>query len=112
MDIKGRDLVSGIPKTITIDEDEVRDALSEPVNIILDTIRVALENTPPELAADIVDRGVVLAGGGALLRNLDTLISDATELPVVVAEDPLTSVVRGVGQMLEDMHLLKRIALA
>jgi rod shape-determining protein MreB len=111
MDIKGRDLVSGIPKTFTINEEEIREALSEPVNIILDTIRVALENTPPELAADIVDRGIVLAGGGALLRGLDELISESTDLPVVVAEDPLTAVVRGVGKMLDDLHLLKRIAL-
>jgi rod shape-determining protein MreB len=111
MEIKGRDLVSGIPKTFTINEEEIREALSEPVNIILDTIRVALENTPPELAADIVDRGIVLAGGGALLRGLDDLISESTDLPVVVAEDPLTAVVRGVGKMLDDLHLLKRIAL-
>jgi rod shape-determining protein MreB len=111
MEIKGRDLVSGIPKTFTINEEEIREALSEPVNIILDTIRVALENTPPELAADIVDRGIVLAGGGALLRGLDELISESTDLPVVVAEDPLTAVVRGVGKMLDDLHLLKRIAL-
>lgn len=111
MEIKGRDLVSGIPKTITINEEEIREALSEPVNIILDTMRVALENTPPELAADIVDRGIVLAGGGALLRGLDILIADTTELPVVVAEDPLTAVVRGVGKMLDDLYLLKRIAI-
>jgi rod shape-determining protein MreB len=112
MDIKGRDLVTGIPKTIRISEEEVREALSEPVNIILDTIKMTLENTPPELAADIVDRGIVLAGGGALLRGLDILISEATELPVMVAEDPLTAVVRGVGKMLDDLHLLRRIAIA
>lgn len=111
MEIKGRDLLSGIPKTFTINEDEIREALSEAVNIILDTIKVTLENTPPELAADIVDRGIVLAGGGALLRELDTLISEATGLPVVVADDPLTAVVRGVGKMLDDLHLLKRIAI-
>jgi rod shape-determining protein MreB len=111
MEIKGRDLLSGIPKTFTINEDEIREALSEAVNIILDTIKVTLENTPPELAADIVDRGIVLAGGGALLRGLDTLISEATGLPVVVADDPLTAVVRGVGKMLDDLYLLKRIAI-
>jgi rod shape-determining protein MreB len=111
MEIKGRDLISGIPKTFTVNEDEIREALSETVNIILDTIKVTLENTPPELAADIVDRGIVLAGGGALLRGLDTLISEATGLPVVVADDPLTAVVRGVGKMLDDLHLLKRIAI-
>lgn len=111
MDIKGRDLVSGIPKTFTINEEEIKEALSEPVNIILDTIKVALENTPPELAADIVDRGIVLAGGGALLRGLDTMIAEATDLPVVVAEDPLTAVVRGVGKMLDNLHLLRRVSI-
>jgi len=110
MDIKGRDLVSGIPKTIPLNEEEVRDALAEPVNRILETIKVALENTPPELAADIVDRGIVLAGGGALLRGMDQLITEATELPVVVADDPLTAVVRGVGKALDDLPLLKRIS--
>jgi len=112
MDIKGRDLVSGIPKTFSINEEEIREALSEPVNIILDTLKVALENTPPELAADIVDRGIVLAGGGALLRGLDSMIADATDLPVVVAEDPLTAVVRGVGKMLDDLDMLKKVALS
>lgn len=111
MDIKGRDLISGIPKTLTINEAEIREALSEPVNIILDTIKVVLENTPPELAADIVDRGIVLAGGGALLRGIDSLIREETGLPVIVAEDPLTAVVRGVGKMLDEIDLLKRVAL-
>jgi rod shape-determining protein MreB len=111
LDIKGRDLISGIPKTITINEDEIREALSEPTSVILDTIKVALENTPPELAADIVDRGIVLAGGGALLRGLDGLIKQETSLPVVVAENPLTAVVYGVGKMLDELDLLKRIAL-
>ncbi len=110
MDIKGRDLVSGIPKTIPLSEAEVREALSEPVNTILETVKVALENTPPELAADIVDRGIVLAGGGALLKGMAQLITEATELPVVVAENPLTAVVRGVGKALDDLPLLKRIA--
>lgn len=112
LDIKGRDLVSGIPKTIPLSEEEVREALSEPVNTILETIKVALENTPPELAADIVDRGIVLAGGGALLKGMGQLITEATQLPVVVAEDPLTAVVRGVGKALDDLPLLKRIAVA
>ncbi len=110
MDIKGRDLISGIPKTITITEEEIREALVEPVNIILDTIKIILENTPPELAADIVDRGIVLAGGGALLRGLDSLIRENTGLPVIVADDPLTAVVRGVGSMLDDLELLRRVA--
>ena len=111
MDIKGRDLISGIPKTITINEDEIREALSEPINIILETIKVALENTPPELAADIVDRGIVLAGGGALLRGIDVLIKQETSLPVIVAENPLTAVVMGVGKMLDELEMLRRIAI-
>jgi rod shape-determining protein MreB len=111
LDIKGRDLISGLPKTITINEDEIREALSEPINIILDTIKVALENTPPELSADIVDRGIVLAGGGALLRGLDALIKQETALPVIVAENPLKAVVLGVGKMLDELELLRRIAM-
>ncbi len=111
MEIKGRDLISGIPKTVTINESEIREAIKGPVNIILDTVKVILENTPPELGADIVDRGIVLAGGGALLRGLDFLIRDATGLPVIVAEDPLTAVVRGVGKVLDELDLLKRVAI-
>lgn len=111
MDIKGRDLITGIPKIITINEDEIREALSEPVNIVLDTIKTALENTPPELAADIVDKGIVLAGGGALLRGLDSLIKKETALPVIVAENPLTAIVMGVGKLLDELEMLKRIAL-
>lgn len=111
MEIKGRDLISGIPKTLTINEDEVREALQEPVNTILDTIKVILENTPPELAADIVDRGIVLAGGGALLKDLDLLIREETGLPVILADDPITAVVRGVGMMLDEIDLLKKVAL-
>ncbi len=111
IEIKGRDLISGIPKTIPITEDEIKEALSEPVVTIIDTIKVALENTPPELAADIVDRGIVLAGGGALLRGVDTLLKEETGLPVIIADDPLTAVVRGVGKMLDDLELLKKIAI-
>lgn len=111
MEIKGRDLVSGIPKTFTINEEEIIEALQEPINIIVETIKIALENTPPELAADIVDRGIVLAGGGALLKGLDILIKENTGLPVVVAEDPLTAVVKGVGKMLDEMELLRKIAI-
>ncbi|HHN65533.1 MAG TPA: rod shape-determining protein [Nitrospirae bacterium] len=111
MEIKGRDMVSGIPKTITIKENEIRDALQEPVNVILETIKTTLENTPPELAADIVDKGIVLAGGGALLKGLDMLIKEETQLPVIVADDPLTAVVRGVGKMLDEIDLLQRVAI-
>jgi rod shape-determining protein MreB len=111
MEIKGRDLISGIPKTLTINEAEIREALTEPVNVILDSIKVILENTPPELASDIVDRGIILAGGGALLKGLDQLIRQETGLPVFVADDPLTAVVRGVGKMLDEIDLLRRVAI-
>ncbi len=110
MEIKGRDLVTGIPKTVLINEDEIREPLSEPVGIIMNTIKVALENTPPELASDIVDSGIVLAGGGALLRGLDTLLREDTKLPVVVPDDPLISVAMGVGKMLMDLDMLKRVS--
>lgn len=111
MDVKGRDLVSGIPKTITIFEDEIREAISETITVIINAIKVALENTPPELASDIVDRGIVLAGGGALLRGLDSLIRHETGLPVIVAEDPLLAVVKGVGQVLDELDILRRVSL-
>ncbi|MDH4028539.1 MAG: rod shape-determining protein, partial [Nitrospirota bacterium] len=111
MDVKGRDLVTGIPKTITIFEDEIREAISETIHVIVNAIKVALENTPPELASDIVDRGIVLAGGGALLKGLDALIKYETGLPVIVAEDPLLAVVNGVGRVLDDLDILKRVAL-
>ena len=111
MEIKGRDLVSGIPKTITIFEDEIREAISETVAVIINSIKVALENTPPELASDIVDRGIVLAGGGALLRGLDALIRHETGLPVIVAEDPLLAVVNGVGMVLDDLDILRRVSI-
>lgn len=111
MEIKGRDLISGIPKTIVVAETEIREALAEPVSVIMDTIKVTLENTPPELAADIVDRGIVLAGGGALLRGLDILVREETGLPVIVPDDPLTAVARGVGKMLDELELLKKIAI-
>ncbi|MEK6528840.1 MAG: rod shape-determining protein [Nitrospirota bacterium] len=112
VEVKGRDLVSGIPKTVTIHEDEIREAISEPVQVIINTIKVALENTPPELASDIVDRGIVLAGGGALLRGLDLLLKHETDLPVIVAEDPLCAVVNGVGKVLDDLDILKRVAMS
>jgi len=111
MDVKGRDLVSGIPKTITVFEDEIREAISETITVIINAIKVALENTPPELASDIVDRGIVLAGGGALLRGLDSLIRHETGLPVIVAEDPLLAVVKGVGQVLDELDILRRVSL-
>lgn len=112
MEVKGRDLVSGIPKTLEITSTEVREAMSEPVNTIVEAVRIALERTPPELAADIVDKGIVLAGGGAYLKNLDMLLREETGLPVVVAEDPLSCVVLGSGAMLDQLDLLKQVAVS
>lgn len=110
MEVKGRDLLSGIPKTITINSDEVREALTEPLNAIVDAVRRALEGTPPELAADIVDKGIVIAGGGALLRNTDVLLREETGLPVTIAEDPMSAVVLGSGKALDSLALLKGVA--
>jgi rod shape-determining protein MreB len=110
MEIKGRDLVGGIPKTLEISSKDIREAIAEPVNAIVDSVRIALERTPPELAADIVDKGIVLSGGGALLRNLDLLIREVTRLPVIVAENPTTAVVEGAGRVLDEVTLLKEIA--
>ena len=111
MEIKGRNLIEGVPKTITVDDTEIREALSECVATIMNAIRVALERTPPELSADISDRGIVLTGGGAMLKNLDKRIRQETGLPVSIAEDPLASVVLGTGKMLTEFRLLRRIAI-
>ncbi|HKA02365.1 MAG TPA: rod shape-determining protein [Candidatus Solibacter sp.] len=111
MEIKGRNLIEGVPRTITIDDSEIREALSECVATIINAIRVALERTPPELSADISDRGIVLTGGGALLKNLDKRIREETGLPVSIAEDPLCSVVLGTGRMLSDFRLLRKISI-
>ena len=111
MEIKGRHLIEGVPKTITISDEEIRDALAETVNVIVDAVRVALERTPPELSADIVDRGIVLTGGGALLKNLDRRLREETGLPVSMAEDPLSTVVLGAGKMLGNFELLRKISL-
>jgi rod shape-determining protein MreB len=111
MVIKGRDLVEGIPKELTITDEEIREALTETVNVIVDAVRMALERTPPELSADIMDKGIVLSGGGALLRALDERLRHETGLPVVQAEDPLACVVLGTGRVLEDMHLLRKVSL-
>jgi len=111
MEIKGRDLIEGIPKTLTVTDSEIREALTEPISIIVNAVRVALERTPPELSADIVDRGIVLTGGGSLLKNFDKLLREETGLPVAVAEDPLSSVVLGTGKMLSDFDLLRKISL-
>jgi rod shape-determining protein MreB len=111
MEIKGRDLVEGVPKNLQISDEEIREALAEPVSTIVDAVRQALERTPPELSADIMDRGIVLSGGGALLRNLDQRLRDETGLPVVLAEDPLASVVLGAGRVLEDINLLRKVSI-
>jgi rod shape-determining protein MreB and related proteins len=111
MEIKGRDLREGIPKTIVVDDQEIREALEDVVASIVNAVRIALEKTPPELSADIIDRGIILTGGGALLKNLDKRLREETQLPVFVTEDPLTSVVLGAGKLLDDLDLLKKIAL-
>ncbi len=111
VEVKGRDLISGIPKIIEINSEEVREAIAEPISLIVDTVKDALENAPPELAGDIVDRGIVLTGGGALLRNLDVLIRDETGLPVTIADDPLSTVARGAGMALDQLDVLKEVTL-
>ncbi len=111
VEVKGRDLISGIPKIIEIDSEEVREAITEPVSIIVDTIKDALEQCPPELAADIVDRGIVLTGGGALLRNLDVLLKEETSLPIMVANDPLSTVAKGAGMALDELDLLREVTI-
>ncbi|HAS81181.1 MAG TPA: rod shape-determining protein [Verrucomicrobia bacterium] len=107
-EVKGRDLVAGLPKTLTITSEEIREALQEPVSSIIDAVRVTLERCPPELSADLVDRGMVLAGGGALLRGMDKLIAEQTGLPVHVADDPLSAVAEGCGVVLNELNFLSR----
>jgi len=109
MEVKGRDLVAGIPKNLKLTSDEIRDAISEPIAQIVDALKDALEQTPPELAADIVDRGIVMTGGGAMLRGLDKLLKEETNLPINVVDDPLLCVVLGAGKVLDDLHLYDRI---
>ena len=109
MDIKGRDLVAGVPRTLTVSSDDVRSALADPVNAIVEAVKGTLERTPPELASDIADRGIVLAGGGALLKGLDALLREETGLPVFLAEDPLSSVVIGAGKALEELDILRQV---
>jgi rod shape-determining protein MreB len=111
MEIKGRDLREGIPRTIVVDDQEIREAIEEVVASIINAVRIALERTPPELSADIIDRGIILTGGGALLKNLDKRLREETQLPVFLTEDPLTSVVMGAGKLLNDLDLLRKISL-
>jgi len=110
--IKGRDLISGIPKTLVIEDGEIREALSGPIGTIINAIRIALENTPPELAGDIIDRGIVLAGGGSLLRGLDIRVREETNLPIITVDNALTTVVLGTGKALDQLSLLRKIAIA
>ena len=109
MEVKGRDLVAGIPKNLKLTSEEIRDAISEPISQIVEALKSALEQTPPELAADIVDRGIVMTGGGALLRGLDVLLKEETNLPINVVDDPLLCVVLGAGKVLDNVHLYDRI---
>ncbi|MBI5235205.1 MAG: rod shape-determining protein [Deltaproteobacteria bacterium] len=111
IEIKGSNLITGIPTTLEIEPCEIRDALNEPISALVEAIKHVLEITPPELAADLVDKGIVLAGGGALIRNLDILIREETKLPVTVADDPLTCVVKGAGKVLDEMKLLKEVTI-
>jgi rod shape-determining protein MreB len=112
IEVKGRDLVAGLPKTLTLTSQEVREALLEPISTIVDSVRITLERCPPELSSDLVDRGLVLAGGGALLRGLDKLLSEETGLPVHVAEDPLSAVAEGTGKVLSEIKFLRQVASA
>ena len=109
-EVKGRDLVDGIPKTIIVGEEEIREALQENVRTIVETVRICLERTPPELAADIIDKGIVMAGGGALLRGLDELLRRETNLPVTIADNPLLCVALGTGKVLDELALLRKVA--
>ncbi|HEX2571985.1 MAG TPA: rod shape-determining protein [Polyangia bacterium] len=111
VEVKGRDLVAGVPKTLTINSDEIRDALAEPVNAIVEAVRIVLERTPPELSADIVDKGIVLSGGGSQLKNLDVLLREETGLPVMLSENPQLAVVLGTGKALDELRLLKEVAI-
>ncbi len=111
IEVKGRDLVSGIPKILAIDSEEIRMAISEQIEAIVECVKIALEQTPPELSADIVDRGIVLTGGGGLLKNLDKLLKEESGLPITIAEDPLTTVALGSGKVLDSLEILKRVVI-
>jgi rod shape-determining protein MreB len=111
MEIKGRDLMNGVPKELIISERQIAESLAEPVAAIVEAVKVALEHTAPELAADIVDKGIVLTGGGALLKGLDLLLRQETNLPITVAEDPLSCVALGTGKVLDELDLLKKVAI-
>jgi rod shape-determining protein MreB len=109
MEVRGRDLVAGLPKMVTVSSEEIREALADPISQIVESVRITLERTPPELSADLIERGIVMAGGGSLLKGMDKLIQEETGLPVHVAEDPLTAVAMGTGKVLTEIHYLKRV---
>ena len=111
MEIKGRDLMAGIPKTLLVNDEEIREALAEPIGTIVETVKIALERTPPELAADIVDKGIVMAGGGSMIRGLDLLLREETGLPIILAEDPLSAVALGTGKALDELELLRKVSI-
>jgi len=112
MELKGRDLVNGVPKVVITNSEEIREALVEPIHAIVETVHLTLERTPPELAADIVDRGIMMVGGGSLLRDLDVLLREETKLPILRSEDPFTAVATGAGKILDNLTLLKEIAIS
>jgi len=112
MEVRGRDLVAGLPKMVTVSSEEVREALADPISQIVESVRITLERTPPELSADLIERGIVMAGGGSLLKGLDKLIQEETGLPVYVADDPLTAVALGTGKVLTELHYLRRVTVA
>jgi len=111
LEVKGRDILAGLPKTVMISSEEIRSAMAEPINAIIEAIRITLEKTPPELSADLVDRGLILAGGGSLLKGIDKLISEETGLPVHVADDPLTAIALGTGRALSELSFLKKVSI-
>ncbi|NMB75781.1 MAG: rod shape-determining protein [Myxococcales bacterium] len=111
MEVRGRDLVAGVPKMIVVSSDEIREALADPINAVVEAVRSVLDRTPPELSADIADKGIILAGGGALLKNLDVLLREETGLPVMIADDPLSAVVLGCGKALDELDLLKQVSI-
>src|SRR3569832_1845512 len=110
MEVKGSELSAGLPKTLALLFDEIREALKEPLTSILESVRITLERCPPELSADLVDRGIVMAGGGALLRGIDRVVADETGLPVHIADDPLSAVAEGTGRVLQELQFLKRVS--
>jgi rod shape-determining protein MreB len=109
MEVRGRDLIAGLPKMISVTSEEIREAMADPISQIVESVRIALERTPPELSADLIERGIVMAGGGSLMKGLDRLIQEETGLPVHVAEDPLTAVAMGTGKVLSEIHYLKKV---